>query len=104
MEKSFAREQSDARSYKVRTEDGRLYLRNRRHLRFSRESFCLDQEHSEPEPFPEQPQCNDDSVPTIVSSKPTQATPTSDLPNTPVSTHVHRSMQPASASPMKTRT
>ena len=37
--KARVEDQVDIRSYKVRTEDGRLYRRNRRHLRQSREPF-----------------------------------------------------------------
>lgn len=84
--KAYVQEQSVARSYKVRTEDGRIYRRNRRHLRFSREPFHPDHENSEPGQLPEQPRCNDEPVPAVVSSEPTPATPTSELPNMPVST------------------
>lgn len=101
--KAYVQEQSDVRSYKVRTEDGRIYRRNRRHLRFSREPFHPDDENSEPGQLPEQPQCNDDPVPAVVSSEPTPATITSELPNMLASTPVQLLKQPVSASPMKTR-
>ena len=37
--KARVEEQVDIRSYEVRTEDGKLYRRNRRHLRQSKEPF-----------------------------------------------------------------
>ena len=37
-------DQVDIRSYEVRTEDGRLYRRNRRHLRQSKEPFAQNSE------------------------------------------------------------
>ena len=36
------RDQVDIRSYEVRTEDGRVYRRNRKHLRLSREPFSRE--------------------------------------------------------------
>lgn len=88
--------------YKERTEDGRIYRRNQRHLRFSREPFHPDHENSELGQLPQPPQCNDDPVPAVVGSEPTPATPTSELPNMPVSTPVQLLTQPVSARPMKT--
>lgn len=42
-EKTWTKEdQVDSRSYEVRTEDGRVYRRNRRHLRRSREPFLAE--------------------------------------------------------------
>ena len=40
--KALVEDQVDVRSYNVRTEDGRIFRRNRRHLRFSREPFYQD--------------------------------------------------------------
>ncbi|XP_062574516.1 uncharacterized protein K02A2.6-like [Saccostrea cucullata] len=101
--KAFVQEQSDVRSYKVRTEDGRVYRCNRRHLRFSREPFRPDHENSEPEPLTDQSQRNDDPVPTIGNSEPSPAPPISELRNTLDSAPVQRPKQPVSSSPMKTR-
>ena len=44
--KAPVEEQVDIRSYEVKTEDGRLYRRNRRHLRQSKESFVQTSETS----------------------------------------------------------
>ena len=40
--KALVEDQVDVRSYNVRTEDGPIFRRNRRHLRFSREPFYQD--------------------------------------------------------------
>ena len=40
--KAQVRDQVDIRSYEVRTEDGRVYRRNRKHLRLSREPFSRE--------------------------------------------------------------
>ena len=44
--KAQVEDQVNIRSYKVRTEDGRLYRRNRRHLRQSRQPFVQTSETS----------------------------------------------------------
>ena len=44
-------DQVDIRSYEVRTEDGRLYRRNRRHLRQSKEPFVHSSETSSVRPL-----------------------------------------------------
>ena len=38
--KARVEQQVDVRSYDVRTEDGRVFMRNRRHLRSSKEPMC----------------------------------------------------------------
>ena len=44
--KAQVEDQVDIRSYEVKTEDGRLYRRNRRHLRQSKEPFVQTSETS----------------------------------------------------------
>ena len=48
--KARVEDQVDIRSYEVRTEDGRLYRRNRRHLRQSKEPFVQTSETSSVRP------------------------------------------------------
>ena len=54
--KVVVQDQTDVRSYNVRTEDGRMFRRNRRHLRSSKEPFypfeCNEPEIS-PSPQPQ---------------------------------------------------
>ena len=45
--KASVEQQVDVRSYEVRTEDGKIFRRNRRHLRSSKEPVCIG---SNPEP------------------------------------------------------
>ena len=67
--KAVVQEQTDVRSYNVRTEDGRMFRRSRRHVRSSKEPFHLF-ERNEPEISPSpQPQTvtsasSQDSCPT----------------------------------------
>lgn len=42
LDKTQVEDQVDSRSYEVRTEDGRVYRRNRRHLRRSRGPFLAE--------------------------------------------------------------
>ena len=49
--KARVEDQIDIPSYKVRTEDGRLYRRNRRHLRQSKEPFAQTSETSPVRPL-----------------------------------------------------
>ena len=54
--KAVVRDQTDVRSYNVRTEDGRMFRRNCKHLRSSKEPF-YPLERNEPEISPStQPQ------------------------------------------------
>ena len=54
--KAVVQDQTDVRSYNVRTEDGRMFRRNRKHLRSSKEPF-YPLERNEPEISPSpQPQ------------------------------------------------
>ena len=46
--KAEIEELEDVRSNNVRTEDGRIFRRNRRHLRRSREPFCSSQPSEAP--------------------------------------------------------
>ena len=50
--KAQVEKQVDVRSYAVRTEDGRQYRRNRKHLRKSRETFVPDRTPPMTEPLP----------------------------------------------------
>jgi hypothetical protein len=80
----------------VRTEDGRVYRRNRRHLRLSQEPSRPDQESSETEPQTEY----ENAIPVTVNSKPAPVLPIAELPNT---APVQQQKQPVLSSPMKTR-
>lgn len=51
--KAQVEDQVDSRSYEVRTEDGRVYRRNRRHLRRSREPFLAEDRHRSSIFFPD---------------------------------------------------
>ena len=84
--KAQVEEQVDVRSYAVRTEDGRLFRRNRRHLRQSKEPFMAkDSEVEIPSPVPNspppkvytepEPTQNSTGHPTTLSSKQSDVEP-----------------------------
>ena len=61
--KAVVQDQTDVRSYNVRTEDGRMFRRNRKHLRSSKEPF-YPLERNEPEISPSpQPQIANSAIP-----------------------------------------
>ncbi|XP_062588755.1 uncharacterized protein K02A2.6-like [Saccostrea cucullata] len=63
--KAQVRDQVDIRSYEVRTEDGRVYRRNRKHLRLSREPFSKEDLPRNTSLFPD---VNKDNLETSVST------------------------------------
>ena len=89
--KAQVEDQVDIRSYEVRTEDGRLYRRNRRHLRQSKEPFAQTSETSlvrppqenlsSPAPAaaePTRPQFTAQPVQNNLAGQPKQAEPVTD--------------------------
>ena len=78
--KASVEHQVDVRSYEVRTEDGRIFRRNRRHLRSSKESACV---RVNPEPIhmpsqthlPESPPIPKPSVSPLKTSAPLEVPP-----------------------------
>ena len=90
--KARVEEQVDIRSYEVRTEDGKLYRRNRQHLRQSKEPFGQTAETS---PVVE-PQHNQTTSPT--TAEPTRPKATGQpVQNTPVD--LPKQTEPVSVSP-----
>ena len=92
--KAQVEDQVDIRSYEVRTEDGRLYRRNRRHLRQSKEPFVQtsgtslvrppQDNPSNPAPAaaePIRPQLTGQPVRNNLASQPKQAEPVTDSPS-----------------------
>ena len=92
--KAQVEDQVDIRSYEVRTEDGRLYRRNRRHLRQSKEPFVQTSETSlvrppqenlsSPAPVaaePIRPQFTGQPVQNNLAGQPKQAEPVTDSPS-----------------------
>ena len=92
--KAQVEDQVDIRSYEVRTEDSRLYRRNRRHLRQSKEPFVQtsgtslvrppQDNPSNPAPAaaePIRPQLTGQPVRNNLASQPKQAEPVTDSPS-----------------------
>ncbi|XP_062576513.1 uncharacterized protein K02A2.6-like [Saccostrea cucullata] len=98
--KAQVRDQVDIRSYEVRTEDGRVYRRNRKHLRLSREPFSKEDLPRNTSLFPD---VNKDNLETSVSTNrdmdrvETPVQSTLQARNTPI---VDKSITPAKTCPL----